>query len=252
VLHQVKDDERSPGIAEGGLEDHWDRPAVQRPQPWAVVLGDRHTEVWFEADDAQLGNEQALGQETLRLPENCVKTNGSPATGSISEGNVFREKVNTNRSAPGLATRLTERSPELRRRVREVPDAVRDEQLEAAVPGRDLVHWREDQGQAPASPILLSVRRGGAKHGPRQVETEDVPPEPCQGDRIAAGATAKVERPAIPTALPLLFGEPQQHGVRRRLGEPGDGLQGPPRGAGERIHARNVASINPMRLHSLA
>ena len=53
--------------------------------------------------------------------------------------------------------------------------------------------------------ILLSVRRGGAKHGPRQVETEDVPPEPCQGDRIAAGATAEVERPAIPTALPLLL-----------------------------------------------
>src|SRR6266496_5875422 len=59
---------RLPGIAEGGLEDHWDRPDLQRPQPRAVVLGDRHTEVWREADDAQLGNELALGQETLRLP----------------------------------------------------------------------------------------------------------------------------------------------------------------------------------------
>jgi hypothetical protein len=38
-------------------------------------------------------------------PENCVNTKGSAATGSVCGEKVFREKVNTNRPAPGLATR---------------------------------------------------------------------------------------------------------------------------------------------------
>ena len=54
-------------------------------------------------------------------PENCVKTNGSPGTGSTSGENVFRENVNTNSAAAGRATRAA--SPTARRN--SAPDRAR-------------------------------------------------------------------------------------------------------------------------------
>ena len=134
----------------GGPGGAGDRPCSGR-RP--VVLGERHRRVRRESDRAQLVAQLLRGQEALRRPENWVKTNGSPATGAVSgrEG-VAREGEDEERGARcGDAGRLAERLAKLRRRARQVPDAVRDDQVAARVGERNPVHAGEREGQALAT-----------------------------------------------------------------------------------------------------
>ena len=147
-----------------------------------------------------------------------MNTNGSPATGASRRQRVPREgEHEQSRAWLGHPRRLVERPSELRGGTREIPDAVRDHQVEAAVPRRDASP--SARGPREVGRRVVPHARdvgGGAEHGPRQVGADHVPAEARERERVAPGAAADVEHARATGALQLLLGERHQHGVRRR------------------------------------
>ena len=119
-------------------------------------------------------------------PENCVNTNASPFTGSASGGSVARENVNTEEPGrrPGHPGGFGDGLPEDQGRRREVPDAVGHDQIEAPVPRQYPLHRRQTPRHSCAHAGRRRPGRGGAEHGPRQVEAENVPTRSGQGTAL--------------------------------------------------------------------
>jgi hypothetical protein len=96
---------------------------------------------------------------------------------------------------------------------REIPDAVRDDKVEAAVSDQEPLHGREEQPKAVVDSLFLDAARGGEEHRPRQVSADDVPPEVRERDRVAPGTAADIEPATAAGPLQLLLGECHQHGI---------------------------------------
>jgi hypothetical protein len=88
-------------------------------------------------------------------PENCVKTNGSPLTGPASAASVLREGEDEQpRAWPRRPGSFAQRAAELGARTREIPDPVRDHQVDAVFTHGKGVHCCERQAD-PTTKFFL-------------------------------------------------------------------------------------------------
>ena len=139
-----------------------------------------------------------------------MKTNGSPATGrDLRRKGVPREREHKeSRAWLGHPSRFIERPPELRGGAREIPDAVRDDQVEAAVFRRvcGSIGARTTMKSVVES-MLIGVRLAAAQSmGHDRSRAHHVPPEgPRAGSALRpAPQPISSTRPSTGALLQLL------------------------------------------------
>ena len=172
-------------------------------------------------------------RNTCGLPENCVKTNDSPATGVAFEGSVQagegeHEQRRFGCRHPGG---LCDRPSKLEAGARQVPDAVRDDEVHGSAANRQSIHRGEDETQIDTG----SPFRRRTEHRPRQVRADDRHPRLRERYGIAPGTAADVEH-AQPLAMTLPVGVCHQHRVGRRLRKAGHGAGRAPCRSSQRLH----------------
>ena len=201
--------------------------------------------VWHEARLLELLDELLASQEALRLTRELGEDERSPATGSSPSGKRGpREREDEEPGArPGHASRLANGGPELRRRSRQIPDAVCDRRD----PRTPTASGRCSIGaitrlRLPAGHSARARPAAASQHRPGQIEPDDVPAEAGERNRVAARPAAEVER-APGAAFAFLGSEPHQRRIRRRLREAGDRAGRAPGRAVQRVdHAVRPAS----------
>jgi len=100
--------------------------------------------------------------------------------------------------------------------VREIPNAMGDDQLAGLAGDRQSIHRRKCQVAATGHLLASSTLRGRDQHRQRAVDAEHVPSEPGERKRVSSSAAADVEGT---TAHRLGAGEGDQRVVRCPGGE---------------------------------
>jgi hypothetical protein len=231
--------------AECGLVDHRHPAGRKRSRLGQIVLMEAHAGISEETDATQLGVELRLGQKALRLAGELREHERLAGyrrrlgwEGISGEREHEESRAGFRHPRPFL-----ECPPELRGGTREIPDAMRDDKIEAAVARRNALHWRENDMNSAAESMLMRAIHGGSQHRPRQVDADDVPPQPRERERVAPCAAADVEQAPATGALQLLLRECHEHGVWWRLRESLDRAGSTPLRASERIHTRTLARV---------
>ncbi|MFN8067000.1 MAG: hypothetical protein U0P82_19565 [Vicinamibacterales bacterium] len=87
--------------------------------------------------------------------------------------------------------------------MREVPDAVRDDEVDRSVPDRERFHRRQHEQRACLGAVapIPALALGPFEHRPREVGPEHPPPARGERQRIARGAAPDVERHATSSFL---------------------------------------------------
>ena len=196
-----------------------------------------------EADATQLGVELGLGEEALRFAGELGEHERLAGNRrDVRWKGVSREREHKeSRARLRYASRLVERLSELRGGTGEIPDAVRNDKVEAAVSHWEVLHRRQDHMKSILVSMFVRATRDGAEHGPRQVCAYHLPSEANERERVAPGAAANVEHAPVAGALQLPLGERHEHGIGGRLCESRHGTGSTPLRARERVHARNIA-----------
>ena len=116
----------------------------------AIQLLNRHLRIGRKSRRLEFGHQLMFRQEALRLTRKLREHKGLARDrfGLIRQG-VPREREDKEIGVNGRDPRcLGHGPPKLRRRAREIPDAMRHDQFECAIPCRDRIHRRADNSHA--------------------------------------------------------------------------------------------------------
>ena len=176
-----------------------------------------------------------LGDEALRLAGELGEDEGFTSHGLSRRRKGMSREREYEQTRPRLCHtgRLAERPPKLRGGTSEVPDTVRDHEIDTAISRGNALHRGQDQLKAVVESICLRTTGGGAQHGPGEIGADDRPAETRERDGVPPRAAAEVEGARAPGAPQFLLREGHQYGVRRRLRESRHGAGSAPRRSGK-------------------